>query len=162
MAQRLKPVVLVGIAVATIAIVGALFTVGIFGDVDTDVSLRDREGGCRVTGKETEVSVKAGKKISWKIRNRCGAGTRVMVTVGNFRTREASTAADCTSATATGVTWPFENSEALAERQSETRISLELKDADELPERPTEYYFDICYGPNSGVVATDPRLVIEY
>jgi hypothetical protein len=96
----------------------------------------------------------------WDINHDDCEDKQELVTVGNFRRSEASTADNCQPAThgADGI-WIFAQPEALQQRQSHAQIPLTTKGRNDL-ERG-EYYYDICAGRNAEK-KSDPMLVIEY
>lgn len=130
-----------------------------WGNTESTITLRQPSGGaCTITGKETEVSVKKNKKITWKVVNYCA--TAQTVSLGNFRITAAGTQTNCTGATEGGATWPFQGPDALASRQvtvdpaDDGDIKQKAKD---LGSSPVEFHFDICLGGTK----IDPRLVID-
>src|SRR4029079_16699822 len=85
----------------------SLFDIRLSGDTESGMSLSPGSGGaCVVSGKETEVRVRRGRRVIWKIRNYCLTGQSV--NIGNVRTNPTSTATNCTSATDGSLTYPFE------------------------------------------------------
>ncbi len=130
------------------------------GDVDTSVILEDRQAQC-VVQEKSDVYSKKDKKVTWVIDNRC-TNKDGLVTVGNFRMGEMSTATDCLQPTyGEGVVWPFkEDIEDRSKRQSTRKIELHIKKNSALPGSPLTYYFDICTGSRAER-KSDPRLVIE-
>ena len=130
------------------------------GDVDTNVILEDREALCVVATK-SDVTIKKNKKLSWVIDNRC-TNNDELVTVGNFRMAQGSTATNCLQPTeGSGVQWPFqEDINDLSKRQHKNKIQLKIKKDSDLAGEQLTYYFDICTGPNAER-KSDPRLVIE-
>lgn len=141
-----------GLAVVVIAAV--LFFVK-KGDVDTPVVLKAGKAQCVVTKEET-VRIKKDKQLSWSIENGCNE----FVTVGNFRKIQASNATDCLQPTEGGALWPFQDKDALSNRQNKKKISLKIKKKGDLPDEELTYYFDICTGVNAES-KSDPLLVIE-
>ena len=131
------------------------------GDVDTGVVLEDRESQCVVTTKENEVRIHKNKRLSWVIDNRC-SNKDELVTVGNFRMSQESSATDCLQPTeGTNVVWPFqEDMNDLSKRQHKNKISLKIKKDSDLPGSSLVYYYDICTG-SSAERKSDPRLVID-
>jgi hypothetical protein len=160
----------IGVAVGA-AIVGGLVVVltlrtfpdlggGTSADTTTGIFLDVESGRCTVDAKEPEVHVDKGKQVTWRVWNNCrGKGTQ-KVALGNFRLVEKTAETDCSKST-NGVDWPFK-------RQDETRRETDvpegayrdivLKEAKNTDGRPATYFFDVCVG---GVIALDPRLVIE-
>lgn len=130
-----------------------------WGNTESTITLRQPGGGaCTITGKETEVSVKKNKKITWTVINHCG--TAQTVSLGNFRTSAAGTQTNCATATEGGASWPFQGPDALATRQ----VTVNPGDDDNITQRaknlgssPVEFHFDICLGGTK----IDPRLVID-
>lgn len=141
---------------AVIAVVA--FAIIQFGGTETKVTLRHETDNspCVVTGKETEVPTKRGKKVTWEIDNKC-TDKNELVTLGNFRTTKSSSARDCTASTEGGAAWPFDEKDDLATRQGTSEIKLKVRDAAEVVQ---VYYYDICTGPKAER-KSDPRLVIE-
>jgi hypothetical protein len=151
---------LVRVGVGALVVIAAVVSVvTMFGDTETDLVLRNKTGPCEITGKETEVTVKNGKKVTWKIKNKCRESDKdEIVTVGNFRTTEESTRENCEQATqGTGVTWPFEEDETVENRSGKAKIKLKLKKVPDLS-RELAYYFDVCSASGG---KSDPRLLIE-
>jgi hypothetical protein len=131
--------------------------------VTTTVVLRDNaRGQCEIADKEAEVVVKKGGPVTWRIDNQC-SGTGELVTIGNLRRVETTTADHCREATDGGPPmWPFrEPFNDLQRRQGTAEIRLTTKQPADLPaERRPVYHYDICSGPNADRKA-DPRLVLE-
>ena len=142
---------------------------GAWSDTEATFTVRPDAGGvCELTGKDTEVEVAKGKKITWTVRNFCKADQTV--TVGNFRIAEASAATDCSAATE-GITWPFDSTDKnIGKRQATPKASngtdptegaFKLNDASNMTGAPLKYHFDVCLGTGSGKKTVDPRLVID-
>ena len=171
MAQRDYVTIAGGVVVGVV--LGAVLGIGflgkdVFGNTNTEVTLSMVDGACTL-GKATQIRMHKGKQLKWEIENYCPEATRT-VTVGNFRTTSAASAAgDCQAA---GPDYPFDDA-ALAARTgtleparpksnggvdpSEGRIQLQAKSRDDLGEDELIYYFDICL---DGAKA-DPMLVFE-
>lgn len=87
-----------------------------WGNTESTITLRQPGGGaCTITGKETEVSVKKNKKLTWKVVSYCA--TAQTVSLGNFRITAAGAQTNCTGATEGGATWPFQGADGAADRQ---------------------------------------------
>lgn len=130
----------------------------LFGNTESMITLRVVNSDC-VIGKETEVTVKKNKKITWRVRNLC-AGPQT-VTLGNFRTASNSSATNCDQA-AQGPVWPFKDEDqGLAYRRVTVdpgkHDDITLRDAKNTGNTPLLYYFDTCVGSEK----QDPRLVID-
>ena len=140
---------------------------GIWSDTEATFTLRpDTNGVCAITGKDTEVEVANGKKITWTVRNFCTADQ--VLTVGNFR-QGTSTRTDCKEATE-GITWPFNSTDKnINKRQATPKASngtdpkegtFKLNDASNTTGKLLVYQFDVCIGTGDGK-KVDPRLVID-
>ena len=152
-----------------LSILGAHPTKGVFGWSDTEATftLREVTGVCALTGKDTEVEVAKGKKITWTVRNFCLQPQTV--TVGNFRAAASSAATNCQQATE-GIEWPFNGDDTnLNKRQATVRASngsdpetetFKLTEAKNTTGKLQYYHFDVCVG-QSGGTKVDPRLVID-
>lgn len=153
------------IAAGIVVVIGAVVYLfrrngdGDGGDVETDVILGDSGGQCVVITKYN-VKIKKDKKLTWRIQQ-C-KGKNELVTVGNFRLGEISTAGNCLQPTqGEDVYWPFkEDKDDLKKRQGTSKIELHIKKKSDPPVRELTYYFDICTGANAEH-RSDPRLVIE-
>lgn len=168
--------VVVGVAVAAV-VLGATGR-NIWGNTDTDVTLTSVAGGCEL-GKATQVRVRKGKDLTWKIKNFCADGTDKIVSVGNFRLATASGAgAPGTSGTSTtdacadpGPDYPFTDAsvrtatlkaperdgDGNVDDPTKGKITLKLKGSDVLGKNEMVLSFDICLDRRSA----DPTLVIE-
>lgn len=145
----------------TAGIVGAIrgFGKDFWGNTESTITLRQPGGGaCTITGKETEVSVKKNKKLTWKVINHCA--TTQTVSLGNFRTPAVGTQTNCTSATEGGATWPFQGADGAADRE----VTVDPADDGDIEQRakdlgssPVEFHFDICLGGTK----VDPLLVVD-
>lgn len=158
MARRDAPLIALGVGVLVVIAVG-VYVVTIFGDTETDIVLRNPPSAtspCSITGKETEVTVKNGKSVTWKIKNKC-ANKDEVITIGNFRTSPESDRADCEAPTEGTVTWPFKEDQAVENRRDTSKIKLKLNKIPDLS-TPVIYYFDVCSATGG---KADPRLVIE-
>jgi len=131
----------------------------VWGNTESTITLRQPGGGaCTITGKETEVSVKKDKKITWTVVNHCA--TAQTVSLGNFRAAAAGTQTNCANATEGGATWPFQGRDAIADRQ----VTVDPADDGDIKQKaknlgssPVEFHFDICLGGTK----VDPRLVVD-
>lgn len=155
------------VKVAAAAAVGALvatvlalaFTGRLSGDKSTDVTLWQVGNGPCEMGKQTYVTVKQEKNLTWKIRSHCK--TQAVVAVGNFRPQKDGGNSDCSAA---GSASPFPGQQPASvtlppaedDDGSKGQIKLKAKKLDN-GEQPETYYFDICL--NS--VSVDPTLMIE-
>lgn len=139
---------------------------GAWSDSEGTFTLRDVSGVCTLTGKDTEVEVAKGKKVTWTVRNFCNAPQTL--TIGNFR-QGPSTRTDCSQGTE-GVAWPFNaNDQNLNKRQANLgpgagikpqEATFKLQDAKNTTNGPVAYQFDVCVGAGNGI-KVDPRLVID-
>lgn len=166
MAQRDWTTLVGGVVVGAIGalVVAALFGVSIFGGRETRVTLSAEGDGPCTLGKETTVTAKAGRNLTWKIENYCLA--EVLVAVGDFRTDANPTMANCS---APGAAYPFEPGTPTAtveagERRSNGSIKagkgdiqLKVKERADAGNEMIRYYFNICL---NGTPA-DPLLMVE-
>jgi hypothetical protein len=153
-------------AVLSGALAFSVFDIRLRGDTESGINLSPGAGGaCVVSGKETEVRVRQGRRVIWKIRNYCLTGQTV--NIGNVRTNPTSTATNCSNATDGSLTYPFEE-QTFEQRSSiinpgteqpdhvnPANANLRLKVTNGAPVQT--YYFDICLGGQKA----DPRLIVE-
>lgn len=156
--------IVAGLVLAAIVGVG-VFGMNLRGDKETDVTLSagaDDPTVCEL-GKATQVRVRQGKHLIWKVENYCPSAQTVMV--GDFRSTSAAAASGCADP---GAGYPFgagTRSVTLdpAEVRSDgtikpTKGRIKLK-ANDLPqgENARSYAFNICLG---GTPA-DPWVIVE-
>jgi hypothetical protein len=146
-----------GAAVVVVIIIIALLRAG---NADTTVVLGDVQSVCVVTAKADIEDGKKNKFVTWSIQNNC-TNENEIVTVGNFRSTQNSSATDCLTATEGSAIWPFqEDPSDISKRQSRNQIKLKIKTHSDLPGDKLTYFFDVCTGA-SAERRSDPRLVIE-
>ena len=159
MAARYVRMMLAG-GTAAVGVVGITIAGYAAATADTSVVLGDAQGPCVVT---TKANIDNGRKdqfVIWTIDNKC-RNKDEMVTLGNFRAAEPSTAKDCLAPTIGTVAWPFQESPTdVSKRQHKNKISLKIKKDADLPGARLTYFFDICTGARAER-KSDPRLVIE-
>ena len=139
------------------AVVGGLIVVGVVvvlggwwwfgGNTEAPVTLGNNP--CAVT-KDDQITVKKGKKVTWKIQNNCTSAQAV--SIGNFR----STATGGT-ACAVGADWPFKNTDNSVTIQPGQDSEIVLKEAKNSTGTSITLYYDFCLGG----VPKDPRLIID-
>lgn len=123
-----------------------------------------KNGGCVVQSpsKTDAITVRGERRqIRWTINHDACKDKQALVTLGNFRRSETTSARDCREAKAPGADgiWLFAQPEGRQHRQSHSVIPLTTKGQNELEERT--YHYDICTGADADKKA-DPRLVIDY
>lgn len=140
---------------------------GLWLDTQPTLTLRPNGSVCELTGKDTEVEVAKGRKVTWTVRNFCP--TDQVLTVGNFRVAATSTATDC-SASTENIAWPFHgNDENKREAKPKGMTSgsdpeedkITLTDAKNASTGVLVYHFDVCLGSTGATKKVDPRLVID-
>jgi hypothetical protein len=159
---RMNIVLTAGVAVAA-AIVGVVVAVGLgiggfgndlLGNTESTITLRlDAAQKCAVAGKETEVSVKKGKQVTWRVRNYCPGDQTVLL--GNFYKANGVSVPDC----GLGSDWPFDDNDKekrSAKVPEGQKRDIKLKDA-KTGDSQALYTFDICLGG----VKMEPRLIID-
>lgn len=132
----------------------------IFGNTSTDVSLLAPNNGPCQLGKETIVTVRKNKQITWEVKNGCAQAQTVVV--GNVRTDAQTRNTNCEQPTEGGTTSPFQQDD-LARRTvtvnagSDGEIKLKVKSRDVLGGNELTYYYSFCLGQT----VVDPTLIVE-
>ena len=156
--------VIVGLAATVGVAAGVLVGFGIFGDDATNTNIvlatSNSAAPCTVASKEQIVQSRVNKKVRWWIRDFTCNTPGEVVTLGNFRTTEASGNGNCEAATEAGAVWPFNEPTEPQHRRANPAGKIELKIRND-SSLPAVYYYDVCTGTGTTQVKADPRLVID-
>ena len=132
------------VVVVVVALAGWWFFGG-----NTDAGVTLSGSPCAAT-KDDVITVKKGKKVTWKIQNDCTAAQAV--SIGNFRSTSTGG-----TACAVGTDWPFKNTNNAVTIQPGQDGEVVLKEAKNATGTAITLYYDFCLAG----VPKDPRLVIE-